>query len=91
VSDIAADVLYIGIMKTTVDIPDELLKQAMLYSKSSTKREAVLAALEEYNRRNRQAEMVKYLGTFKDFMTSEELLASRQEREVRHEKQRRGK
>ncbi len=60
-------------MKTTVDIPDEMLKRAMRYSGASTKREAVLAAMEEYNRRRGQAELVKYLGTFKDFMTPAEL------------------
>ncbi len=34
-------------MKTTLDIPDELIKEAMLASKSRTKTEAVVAGLKE--------------------------------------------
>lgn len=75
--------VYNGCMKTTVDIPDELLKDAMRYSGASTKREAVLAALEEFNRRRRQADLIKYLGTFRDFITPEELAESRSARETR--------
>ena len=40
-------------MKTTIDIPNEMLKKAMKYSGASTECEAVLAALMEYNRRHR--------------------------------------
>ncbi|MGD0768055.1 MAG: type II toxin-antitoxin system VapB family antitoxin [Tepidisphaeraceae bacterium] len=68
-------------MKTTIDIPDEMLKKAMKYSKASTKREAVITAVAEYNRRHGQAELIKYLGTFKDFITPEELQRSRAQRE----------
>jgi hypothetical protein len=78
-------------MKTTVDIPEQMLQEAMSHAKSSTKRDAVIAALEDFNRRHRQAEMVKYLGTFKDFITPQELTRARAERGDRHEKQRRGK
>jgi Arc/MetJ family transcription regulator len=60
-------------MKTTIDIPDNMLAEAMKYSKAATKREAVLAALEEFNRRRRQAKLVEHFGTFKDFMTPQEL------------------
>jgi len=63
----------IGSMKTTIDIPDQMLKEVMRSSKASTKREAVLLAIEEYNRRNRQREMIKYLGTFKSIMSPKEL------------------
>lgn len=60
-------------MKTTVDIPEKLLKEAMRFSKSSTKREAVLAALEEYNRRHRMAKLVGLFGKSDGFYTDEEL------------------
>jgi Arc/MetJ family transcription regulator len=60
-------------MKTTIDIPEAMLKEAMRNSKAETKRDAVLAALDEYNRRRRQAKLIRHLGTFKDFMTPEEL------------------
>ena len=70
-------------MKTTVDIPDHLLKDAMRYSKASTKREAVLAALEDFNRRHQQADLIKYLGTLRNFITPEELAETRSSRERR--------
>lgn len=63
-------------MKTTVDIPDNELKDAMRFTKARTKREAVVTILEEFNRRRRMAELVKYSGTFTDtFPTNEEIEA----------------
>lgn len=53
-------------MKTTVDIPENELKDAMRFTKAKTKREAVVRVLEEFNRRRRMAELVKYSGTFND-------------------------
>jgi len=53
-------------MKTTVDIPEKELKDAMRFARAKTKREAVVAALEEFNRRHRMAELVKYSATFAD-------------------------
>jgi hypothetical protein len=53
-------------MKTTVDIPEKELRDAMRFAKAKTKREAVVAALEEFNRRHRMAELVKYSATFGD-------------------------
>ena len=35
-------------------------------TKAKTKREAVVTALEDFNRRQRMAELVKYAGTFSD-------------------------
>jgi Arc/MetJ family transcription regulator len=60
-------------MKTTVDIPDGMLEEAMRYSGAATKREAVLRAIEEYNRRQRMARLAKHLGTFRHLMTRREL------------------
>jgi len=60
-------------MKMMVDIPDELLKRAMKYSGATTKREAVLAALTEFNRWHRLEKARALLGTFKNMMTVEEL------------------
>ncbi len=39
-------------MKTTVDIPDHVLRDAMRNTRSKTKRTAILTALEEMNRRH---------------------------------------
>jgi putative antitoxin of VapBC-like toxin-antitoxin system len=63
-------------MKTTVDIPETELKDAMRFTKAKTKREAVVRVLEEFNRRRRMAELVKHSGTFSDsFPTNEEIEA----------------
>ena len=51
-------------MKTTVDIPDDELRDAMRFTKARTKREAVVTVLVDFNRRRRMAELVKYSGTF---------------------------
>jgi hypothetical protein len=63
-------------MKTTVDIPENELKDAMRFTKARTKREAVVRVLEEFNRRRRMAELVRYSGTFtSSFPTNEEIEA----------------
>lgn len=65
-----------GSMKTTVDIPESELKDAMRFTKAKTKREAVVRVLEEFNRRRRMAELVKYSGTFSNsFPTNDEIEA----------------
>ncbi len=38
-------------MKTTIDIPDKLLSDAIRFTKAKTKKEAILTALEDFNRR----------------------------------------
>lgn len=65
-------------MKTTVDIPDKMLKEMMRNARTETKREAILMAIEDFNRKYRQRELIKYLGTFKNFMTREELMKMRE-------------
>lgn len=63
-------------MKTTVDIPESELKDAMRFTKAKTKREAVVRILEEFNRRRRMAELVEYSGTFTDsFPTNDQIEA----------------
>ena len=60
-------------MKTTVDIPDQMLREAMRFSGSTTKRDAVVAALREFNRKHRMARLRKYLGKSDGFFTQEQL------------------
>jgi hypothetical protein len=60
-------------MKTTIDIPDKELRDAMKFTKAKTKRDAVVQALEDFNRRKRMAELVKYTGTFKSIMSNDEI------------------
>lgn len=69
--------VYNGIMKTTIDIPDDELRDAMRFTRATTKREAVVTILEEFNRRKRMAELVRYSGTFSDqFPTNDEIEAA---------------
>jgi hypothetical protein len=53
-------------MKTTTDIPENELRDAMRFTRATTKREAVVKVLAEFNRRRRMAELVKYSVTFGD-------------------------
>ena len=67
-------------MKTTIDIPDDELLDAMRFTRAKTKREAVVTAIADFNRRRRMAELVKYAGTCPDLMTVDELHAQRRQR-----------
>jgi hypothetical protein len=64
-----------GPMKMTIDIPEDQLREAMRHCKAATNREAVLIALEEYNRPNRMAALVKLSGTCRNLDTNEEIEA----------------
>lgn len=75
-------------MKTTVDIPDKLLKSVMEKSGSKTIRGAVVTAMESFDQRGRQREAIRILGTFKDFMTQADLRRMRETREKRHDRRR---
>ena len=68
-------------MKTTIDIPVDELADAMRFTGAKTKREAVVTALSDFNRRRRMAELVKFAGTCPDMMTADELRAQRRQRE----------
>ncbi len=50
-------------MKTTIDIPDKLLKSVVRHSKAKTKREAVLTAMEDYDRRRRLRDLSAQFGS----------------------------
>jgi hypothetical protein len=60
-----------------LDIPDKELTALLRYTRAKTKREAIVTAIKEFNRRRRIAALVKYAGTSKTFTTSEELLKLR--------------
>ena len=60
-------------MKTTVDIPEGVLAEAMRYTRAKTKREAIVTAIEDFNRRKRMAELVKYSGTSGTLLSNEEI------------------
>ncbi|HMO26140.1 MAG TPA: type II toxin-antitoxin system VapB family antitoxin [Tepidisphaeraceae bacterium] len=74
-------------MKTTVDIPDDVLKEAMALTQASSKRDAIVGAMREFIRRERAKEAVKLLGTFKTVISSEELEERRSARSTRQKEQ----
>lgn len=67
-------------MKTTIDIPDAELRDVVRNTGAATKREAVVTAIADYNRRKRLAAVVKEFGTMKAFMTRDELQRLRRDR-----------
>jgi Arc/MetJ family transcription regulator len=64
-------------MKTTIDIPDRELRDAIRFTGATTKREAVVTALKDFNRRQRIAALTKHFGTSDTFLTHAELMKLR--------------
>ncbi|MBI1962981.1 MAG: type II toxin-antitoxin system VapB family antitoxin [Candidatus Rokubacteria bacterium] len=64
-------------MKTTIDIPEKELKDAMRFARATTKREAVVTALRDFNRRKRIAALTKHFGASDTFMTHADLMRLR--------------
>ena len=50
-------------MKTTIDIPEQVLTDAMRFMNAKSKREAVVTALREFNGRCRMARLARFSGT----------------------------
>lgn len=66
-----------GIMKTTVDIPDDELADAMRFAKASTKREAIVMAIREFNQRRRLSALTRHAGTCDELISVPELVRTR--------------
>lgn len=66
-------------MKTTIDIPEKELEEAQRYTGATTKRQAVVAALIDFNRRYRLRKLVERLGTYEHFLSHQELSRLRDE------------
>ena len=60
-------------MKTTIDIPEVILEDAMRFSGAATKREAVVTAMTDYVQRHKMAALASHLGSCADLMTPAEL------------------
>ncbi len=61
-------------MKTTIDIPEKLLEEAMRFTGAKTKREAVVTAVERFNKLKRLEKLnARVRGQFLDFMSQDEL------------------
>ena len=68
---------YSCIMKTTIDIPERVLEDAIRFTNAKTKREAIVTAVEDFNRRMRLARLARFAGTCPDLISPEELQAAR--------------
>lgn len=67
-------------MKTTIDIPEKVLAEVIRHTRAKTKREAILTAVEKYNRLQRLTRLnARIHGAFKDFMTQEDLKLMRED------------
>ncbi len=70
-------------MKTTIDIPDADLEEIMRLTGAKTKKEAVVTAIREFNRRRALDKVLGQLGTFKDVMSAEDLRRMREDEQYR--------
>ncbi len=67
-------------MKTTVDIPEVLLKEVLSYSKQRSKKDAIITAMTEYIQKKKMEEFASRLGTLDHLITSTELQKLRRKR-----------
>ncbi|MGD0948416.1 MAG: type II toxin-antitoxin system VapB family antitoxin [Candidatus Binatia bacterium] len=62
-------------MKTTVEIPDDELRDLVRFTRAKTKRAAIVTAIEDFNQRRRMAALIKHSGTFRSLLTNDEIEA----------------
>jgi len=68
-------------MKTTIDIPEKSLQEALRHTGAKTKRDAIVTAVDEFNRKRRMEEMAERLhGSCPNFMTQDDLQRMREDR-----------
>lgn len=67
-------------MKTTIDIPENLLDEVLVYSKQRSKKDAVITAMTEYIQKKKMEEFASKLGKLEHLITSSELQKLRRKR-----------
>ena len=65
-------------MKTTIDIPDELLNDVMKLNGYKTKKKAIIDALSYYLKHMRIERLIAKGGTLENFMTQDDLRKMRE-------------
>lgn len=65
-------------MKTTIELSDRVMEEALLYTAAPTKKQAIQIAVEDYNRRQRLKKLASQLGSFDGFLSPDELAAQRE-------------
>ncbi len=66
-------------MKTTIDIPERELADAIQFANAKTKREAVVTAIIDFNQRKRMVQLIKYAGTCEALVSVGALQAERRQ------------
>jgi len=67
-------------VKTTIDIPEKLLRETIKHTGAKTKREAVVTAVADFNRRRRLEALAERLqGSCPDFMKPADLRRMRED------------
>jgi Arc/MetJ family transcription regulator len=67
-------------VKTTIDIPEKVLSEAIKHTGAKTKRAAILTAVEQFNRRKRLEMLAERLhGSMPNFMTQKDLKIMRED------------
>ena len=64
-------------MRTMLDIPNDVLEEAMHFSGEQTHQQVVVTALKEFSRRNKLDKMLSFIGRSDTFMKPEELQSLR--------------
>ena len=67
-------------MKTTVDIPDHILKEVIFYIKAKTQKTAIITAMEEYIRLRKSEKIADQLGQFDNFFSASDLKKMREDK-----------
>jgi Arc/MetJ family transcription regulator len=67
-------------MRITLDIPDTELADVMRFTGATTKREAIVTAIADYNRRRRMAALIEHAGKAEALSTPEKLQVLRRQR-----------
>ncbi|MDH4200916.1 MAG: type II toxin-antitoxin system VapB family antitoxin [Spirochaetia bacterium] len=66
-------------MKTTINIPVDILNEMLEYSQSKTKTEAILTAVKEYIQKRKMAKLAARLGSMENLISRAELMTTRKE------------
>jgi hypothetical protein len=67
-------------MKTTINIPESVLSEAIRHTRARTKREAILTAVERFNQLKRlEALNARIRGRFQDFVKQADLETMRED------------
>ena len=71
-------------MEISVDIPEKELQDVLRLTHAKTKREAIVTAIADFNRRQRMAGLIRHSGTFTAMLSHEEIEGSEVSEVRRH-------